>query len=106
MAGLMLNNIEIKKDILAEEKYKYLFSVEEVNNLVNKGMAFRDAYKKIGLDIESGNFKPTTSVNHSHEGSIGNLCNAEISEMMQRQIAAFPFNRVQAAMQGLLKSES
>jgi len=73
-AGLMLSNIEIKKDILADEKYKYLFSVEEVNKLVNTGMPFRDAYKKVGLDIEAGNFKYDTSVHHTHEGSIGNLC--------------------------------
>ena len=56
MAGLMLSNIEIKKDILADEKYKYLFSVEEVNKLVMQGMPFRDAYKKVGIDIEAGNF--------------------------------------------------
>ena len=74
MAGLMLNNIEIKKDILADEKYKYLFSVEEVNKLVNAGMPFRDAYKKVGSDIEKGNFKYDTSIHHTHEGSIGNLC--------------------------------
>ncbi|HET9433356.1 MAG TPA: argininosuccinate lyase, partial [Chitinophagaceae bacterium] len=61
MAGLMLSSIEIKKDILADEKYKYLFSVEEVNKFVNAGMPFRDAYKKVGLDIESGNFKYNTS---------------------------------------------
>jgi argininosuccinate lyase len=102
MAGLMLNNIIIKKDILADEKYKYLFSVEEVNRLVNEGLPFRDAYKKVGMDIESGNFKYETSVQHSHEGSIGNLCNAEIKQAMEKQIASFPFEKVNEAIKKLL----
>jgi len=102
MAGLMLSNIEIKKDILADEKYKYLFSVEEVNKLVNSGMPFRDAYKKVGLDIEAGNFKYSTSVHHTHEGSIGNLCTEEIKRQMQKIIESFPFRKVQEAIKQLL----
>ncbi len=98
MAGLMLSNIEIKKNILADEKYKYLFSVEEVNKLVNGGMAFRDAYKKVGLDIEAGNFRYDTNINHSHEGSIGNLCTEEIKKHMQNVIDSFPFKKVNAAV--------
>ena len=93
MAGLMLSNIEIKKDILADEKYKYLFSVEEVNKLVNTGMPFRDAYKKVGLDIEAGNFKYDTSVHHTHEGSIGNLCTEEIKKQMQTIAESFLFQK-------------
>jgi argininosuccinate lyase len=103
MAGLMLSNIEIKKDILADEKYKYLFSVEEVNKLVNAGMPFRDAYKKIGLDIEAGNFKYDTVVQHSHEGSIGNLGTAEIKKQMQQVVDSFPFHSVKSAIENLLK---
>ena len=103
MAGLMLSNIEIKKDILADEKYKYLFSVEEVNKLVNTGMPFRDAYKKVGLDIEAGNFKYDTSVNHTHEGSIGNLCTTEIKKQMQTITESFPFAKIEKALSGLLK---
>jgi argininosuccinate lyase len=103
MAGLMLSNIEIKKDILADEKYKYLFSVEEVNKLVNAGMPFRDAYKKVGLDIEAGNFKYDISVHHTHEGSIGNLCNGEIKKQMQSVTESFPFKKVESALQNLLK---
>jgi len=103
MAGLMLSNIEIKKDILADEKYKYLFSVEEVNKLVNAGMPFRDAYKKVGLDIEAGNFKYDTSVHHTHEGSIGNLCTEEIKKQMQKIISSFPFAFVAAAIKKLLQ---
>jgi len=103
MAGLMLSNIEIKKDILADEKYKYLFSVEEVNKLVNTGMPFRDAYKKVGLDIEAGNFKYDTSVHHTHEGSIGNLCTKEIKKQMQTIAESFPFTKIEKALSGLLK---
>jgi argininosuccinate lyase len=102
IAGLMLNNIEIKKDILADAKYKYLFSVEEVNKLVNTGMPFRDAYKKVGLDIEAGNFKYNTSVHHTHEGSIGNLCTKEIKIQMQHILSSFPFPKVRAAIHHLL----
>jgi len=103
IAGLMLNNIEIKKDILADEKYKYLFSVEEVNKLVNAGMPFRDAYKKVGLDIEAGNFKYDTAVHHTHEGSIGNLCTAEIKKQMQKVVDSFPFASVNTAFMNILK---
>ena len=103
MAGLMLSNIEIKKDILTDEKYKYLFSVEEVNKLVNAGMPFRDAYQKVGKDIESGNFKYDSSSNHNHEGSIGNLCNKEIKEQMQKVIDSFPFATVNKAINKLVE---
>ena len=102
-AGLLLSNIEIKKDILADEKYKYLFSVEEVNKLVNTGMPFRDAYKKVGLDIEAGNFKYDTSVHHTHEGSIGNLCTGEIKKQMQTITESFPFTKIEKAASALLK---
>jgi argininosuccinate lyase len=102
MAGLMLANIEIKKDLLSDEKYKYLFSVEEVNKLVSSGIAFRDAYKKIGLDIEAGNFHYSTNLSHTHEGSIGNLCTEEIKKQMQTVIASFPFASVQQAIDQLL----
>lgn len=102
MLGLMLSNIEIKKDILIDEKYKYLFSVEEVNKLVNAGMAFRDAYKKVGLDIEAGNFKYDSSVHHTHEGSIGNLCTDEIKKQMQKVVQTFPFASIKTAVDKLL----
>jgi len=103
IAGLMLNNIEIKKDILADEKYKYLFSVEEVNKLVNTGIPFRDAYKKVGTDIEAGNFKYNTSVHHTHEGSIGNLCTAEIKNQMQKIVDSFPFATVNDSLNKLVE---
>ena len=102
MTGLMLSNIEIKNDILADEKYKYLFSVEEVNKLVNSGMPFRDAYKKVGMDIETGNFKYNTAIAHTHEGSIGNLCTKEIKKQMEKILSSFPFSNVNTAINKLI----
>ncbi len=104
MAGLMLSNIEVKKDILADQKYKYLFSVEEVNKLVNTGMPFRDAYKKVGLDIEVGKFAYDTNINHTHEGSIGNLCTAEIKKQMDKIAGSFPFEKVKSAISALVSN--
>jgi argininosuccinate lyase len=105
MAGLMLSNIEIKQDILAEEKYKYLFSVEEVNKLVTQGMPFRDAYKKVGLDIEAGKFTYDTHIHHTHEGSIGQLCTAEIKKQMENVLGVFPFEKISVAINKLVNSQ-
>jgi argininosuccinate lyase len=102
MAQLMLTNIDVKQGIVNDDKYKFLFSVEEVNKLVLAGMPFRDAYKKIGLDIEQGKYKPETSVKHTHEGSIGNLCLPEISAMMEDLLAKFNFKSYQAAISKLV----
>ena len=102
MMGLMLSNININKELLKDEKYKYLFSVEEVNKLVLQGVPFRDAYKQIGANIEEGKFTHSDSPLHTHEGSIGNLCNTEIQQMMDDIIHKFNFNRVKIALQQLL----
>jgi argininosuccinate lyase len=102
MAGLMLGNIEIKKDILSDEKYKYLFSVEEVNKLVLQGMPFRDAYKKVGLDIEANRFTYSTDLDHVHEGSIGNLCNEKIAANMKKVVESFEFETYHSAIKKLL----
>ncbi|HMO60808.1 MAG TPA: argininosuccinate lyase [Ferruginibacter sp.] len=102
MTGLMLSNITVKKDLLQDEKYQYLFSVEEVNKLVVQGMPFRDAYKKIGLDIEAGSFTYHTQLQHTHEGSSGNLCTAQIAGMMQSVKGRFGFEKVKAALDKLL----
>jgi argininosuccinate lyase len=104
MMQLMLANINVKENILSDEKYKFLFSVEEVNKLVLSGMPFRDAYKRIGADIEKGLYHPETTVNHTHEGSIGNLNNDKIESMMQSAIAQFNFEKTASAYQRLLKS--
>lgn len=103
MAILMLSNIEVKENILQDEKYKYLFSVEEVNKLVLNGVPFRDAYKQVGLDIESEQFNYSASVAHTHEGSIGNLMNDKITEAFNRTLHSFNFNEYHAATDQLLK---
>ncbi|MBC7721547.1 MAG: argininosuccinate lyase [Pedobacter sp.] len=102
MATLMLSNITVKKDIVTNEKYKYIFSVEEVNKLVLQGIAFRDAYKQIGRGIEANQFNYSTEVNHTHEGSIGNLCTAEIKAMMDETLATFGFEKVHIAINKLI----
>ncbi|MBC7889022.1 MAG: argininosuccinate lyase [Ferruginibacter sp.] len=102
MAGLMLSNIQVKKDLLRDEKYRFLFSVEEVNKLVLQGTPFRDAYKKVGMDIEAGNFNYTPAIAHTHEGSIGNLCNNEVQRMMDTVIKKYNFAKVNMAIQRLL----
>jgi argininosuccinate lyase len=88
---VMLANIEIKENILADEKYKYLFSVEAVNELVNKGIPFREAYQQVGNKIEKGEFSFDFSkgLHHTHEGSIGNLCNRAIKELMEKTLLKF-----------------
>ncbi len=102
MAALMFNNISIKEDILADEKYKYLFSVEEVNKLVLQGVPFRDAYKQVGQSIENDQFTYQTAVHHTHEGSISNLQNEAVAAMMQHTISQFNFGEVNTAINQLL----
>jgi argininosuccinate lyase len=102
MAGLMLGNIEVKKDILENEKYKYLFSVEEVNKLVLQGIPFRDAYRKVGLEIEANRFTYSRELHHSHEGSMGNLCNEQIAANMKQIIESFRFENYHNAIDKLL----
>lgn len=106
MAGLMLSNMEVKKDILGDEKYKYLFTVDEVNKLVIDGMPFRDAYKVVGEKVENGSFIPpplNEAGKSTHEGSIGNLCNDEIKKQMQNILSQFPFASVQSSINQLIK---
>lgn len=102
IAKYMLENISIKDNILDDPKYDYLFSVEVVNNEVLNGVPFREAYRKIGLDIEEGKFQPAKEVNHTHEGSIGNLCNDQIQRMFEEVKADFGFEKVDAALDSLL----
>ena len=102
MASLMIQHMEVKKDLLEDAKYQYLFSVEEVNKLVVGGMPFRDAYKKVGLDIEKGNFTYSTQIAHVHEGSIGNLCNEEIAKEMKKVVALMPTEKVAKQLNTLI----
>lgn len=103
IATFMLENIEIKDSILDDPKYDYLFSVEVVNNEVLQGIPFREAYKNIGLAIEEGTFQPSKEVNHTHEGSIGNLCNDQIQRMFGEVKADFGFEKVEKALEELVK---
>ena len=104
MSTFMLKEIKVKQNILQDSFYKHLFSVEVVNDLVLQGVPFRDAYKKVGLDIEAGQFAPDQSqVNHSHEGSIGNLCLSEIKSKMKAQAEEFKFFEIDQSFQNLLK---
>lgn len=105
MSCIMLSAIEIKKNIMADEKYRYAFSVEEVNKLVLKGIPFRDAYQQVGAAIEAGNFQTDTKdLYHTHEGSIGNLCNQEIRSMMEEAVNSFHFEKISQAYQMLLEN--
>ena len=102
MASLMIQNMEVKKNILEDAKYQYLFSVEEVNKLVLTGMPFRDAYKQVGAAIESGKFTYSTEIMHTHEGSIGNLGTAIIAEKMSSVVAEMGFEKVEQRIAELL----
>ena len=106
MFQYMLNHIIVNKDLLREEKYKYLFSVETVNQLViEKGYSFREAYQKVGSDIQNKCFNPLTKVVYSHEGSIGNLCNTKIRDLMQKIIKEFDFDTINKVIKRLIYSE-
>jgi len=103
MTALMMSQVEVNRDILKDSRYDYLFSVEEVNRLTLSGVPFRDAYKQVGLEIEAGNFKPDKTVNHTHQGSIGNLCNDEICVYKDEILSQFTFEKVREAEIELLK---
>jgi len=102
MTKLMISELKVNEDILSDPKYDYLFSVETVNKLTLSGVPFRDAYKQVGLEIEAGNFKPEKDIHHTHEGSIGNLCNDEIRAYKNEIIGQFNFEHVQRAIDQLL----
>ena len=102
MTAYIINKIEVNDHILDDPRYDPMFSVEEVNRLAAAGMPFRDAYKKVGLDIEAGRFTPCKDIRHTHEGSIGNLCNDRIGELMAQTMKQFGFERVAEAEKALL----
>jgi argininosuccinate lyase len=103
MAIKMIENIEVKSDILQDEKYKYLFTVEEMNKLVLQGISLRDAYQKIAADIQDNSFRYNMEINHTHAGSIGNLQNDAIVIMMNKITSRFNFTKVNNALQKLLE---
>jgi argininosuccinate lyase len=103
MSHFMLKSIQVRKNILEDPFYMHLFSVEVVNELVLKGVPFRDAYKQVGEDIEAKRFVPNQDkVNHTHEGSIGNLCLAEIEAKLEKQVNRFDFESIDRAYARLL----
>ena len=103
MAAYIINKMAVNEHILDNPKYDPRFSVEEVNRLAANGMPFRDAYKKVGLEIESGQFHADKNIHHTHEGSMGNLCNDKIEALMNQTMAEFGFDRVRKAEAQLLK---
>ena len=104
MTTYIIERIKVNEHILDDKRYDAMFSVEEVNRLAAEGMPFRDAYKKVGLDIEAGCFTPNKDIHHTHEGSIGNLCNDEIKKIMDNTWERFGFDRVDTAINKLLRN--
>ena len=105
MVTYIIQRIKVNEHILDDPRYDLMFSVEEVNRLATEGMPFRDAYKKVGMDIQAGNFKPHKEVHHTHEGSIGNLCNEEIRALMDEVWNGFHFEQIDEAERQLANEE-
>ena len=103
MATYIVGKMQVNEHILDNPLYGPMFSVEEVNRLAAAGVPFRDAYKQVGLSIEAGTFTPPTHIHHTHAGSIGNLCNDRIAQLMDDRLAAFDFDKVDAAVAKLAK---
>lgn len=106
MTQMMLEHIKVNEHILDDPRYDYLFSVEEVNRLVLEGMPFRDAYKQVGKSIADGTYQHPENIHHTHEGSIGNLCNEEIRKKMDNILESFHFEVIDKAYQCLLQEAS
>lgn len=102
MVNAMMAQVKVNEHILNDSRYDLMFSVEEVNRLTREGMPFRDAYKKVGLDIEAGKFSPVKAVDHTHEGSIGNPCNEEIARLYRSVLDSFDFETYHKAFSSLL----
>lgn len=103
MTEYIIARTEVNEHIIDDSRYDAMFSVEEVNRRVLSGTSFRDAYKQVGLEIEAGNFVPDKNIHHTHAGSVGNLCNDKIAELMASTINEFHFERAEQAEQKLLK---
>lgn len=102
IANFALGKMKIKENILEDDRYRYLFSVEDVNRLVQQGVPFRDAYIQVGKQIQQGDYQPSRQVNHTHAGSIGNLCLPEIEHKMKQVIDSFNFKGMDSALKQLL----
>ncbi len=104
MVNAIVSQIRVNRDAAGDDRYKLMYSVEEVNRLTLEGVPFRDAYKQVGLAIEAGDFTPDYHLNHTHEGSIGNLCNDRIKELYDKILAGFKFDTYHKALSALLDS--
>lgn len=102
IAGFAIDNMTVRENLLDDDRYKYVFSVEDVNKLVQQGVPFRDAYKQVGGEINAGKYEPTREISHTHEGSIGNLCLEEISERMKQVVSTYDFGRIEKAYASLM----
>ena len=91
MCDFMLQHITVKQNIIEDERYNYLFTVEDVNRLALEGVPFREAYKQVGMAVQRGEYTPNREVHHTHIGSIGNLCNDKIAEKMNKVLRKFGF---------------
>lgn len=98
----MIADIEVNEHITDDPRYDAMWSVEEVRRLVDEGMPFRDAYKKVGLEVNAGTFHPVKQIHHTHEGSISNLCSSQVRQLMSSVYASFPFQQVEEAERQLL----
>jgi argininosuccinate lyase len=103
IAGFAIDNMTVNTNIMADDRYKYVYSVEDVNKLVMQGVPFRDAYKQVGSQINAGTYEPTREVNHSHAGSVGNLCLDEIAEKMLAVVEGYDFEQIDVAYNELLR---
>lgn len=103
ITAFAISNIKVKEGILDDDRYKYVFSVEDVNRLVQNGVPFRDAYKQVGLQIEAGEYQPSKKLSHTHEGSLGNLCLSEIENKMKKVLEGFQFSKVNEAIERLIQ---
>ena len=102
IAGFAIDNMTVNTNVMDDDRYKYVYSVEDVNKLVMQGVPFRDAYKQVGNQINSGIYEPTREVNHTHAGSVGNLCLDEIAEKMVAVVEGFEFEQTEKAYNKLL----
>ena len=102
IAKFAIENMTVAKDLMSDPRYQLAFSVEEVNRRVAEGVPFRDAYRQVGMEIQKGEFSWKGELHHTHEGSVGNLCNAQIAAKMDHVLEGFTFKSVKAAVSALL----
>lgn len=105
IAGFAIDQMTVNTDLMADDRYKFVFSVEDVNKLVMQGVPFRDAYKMVGSQINAGTYEPGRDINHTHQGSLGNLCIEQIADKMKTVIEGYEFQQIEAAYSNLLSTK-